>query len=138
MKNVTSPDIVLSKLSTLSEEQVRSILESKNDKGKSLKESFDQQKPSSPEESLSLLCQHLNIPFEENINVNNIPQHLVQDIPIHYAKKYLVLPYKETENEIFVLTSNPLDFETTSDLKLKFQKKITPIVSTTQKNSSCY
>ena len=136
MKNTTSPDIVLSKLSTLSEEQVRSILESKNDKGRSLKESFDQQKPSSPEESLSLLCQHLNIPFEQNINVNNIPQHLVQDIPIHYAKKYLVLPYKETENEICVLTSNPLDFGTMSDLKLKFQKKITPIVSTTQKIQS--
>ena len=136
MKTSVTPDVVLSKLSTLSEEQIRSILESKNSKGHSLKESFDQQSPSSPEESLSLLCQHLNVPFEQNINVNDIPRHWVQDIPIHYAKKYLILPYKETEHEIFVLTSNPLNFGVLSDLKLKFQKKITPIVSTIQKIQS--
>ncbi len=133
MKSSTSLDVVISKLSTLSQEQIQSILESKNSKGQSLKENFSHRTPSSPEESLSLLCQHLDVPFEHNINVNNIPQHLVQDIPIHYAKKYLILPYKENENEIFVLTSNPLNFDILSDLKLKFQKKITPIVSTTQK-----
>ena len=136
MKTSTSPDVVISKLSTLSPEQVRSILESKNSKGQSLKESLSQNERITPEESLSLLCQHIDVPFESHINVNNIPQHLIQDIPIHYAKKYLILPYKETESEILVLTSNPLNFGSLSDLKIKFQKKITPIVSTSQKIQS--
>ena len=136
MKNPTSPDVVISKLSTLSPEQVRSILESKNSKGQSLKDSLSQNESVTPEESLSLLCQHIDVPFESQINVSNIPQHLIQDIPIHYAKKYLILPYKETESEIFVLTSNPLNFGSLSDLKIKFQKKITPIVSTSQKIQS--
>lgn len=136
MKTSVNYESFICKMSSLSSQQYRSILESKNFKGKTFNESLKELAPETPEEALILLCRHLNIPFEPQIKVNSIPEHLVQDIPIHYAKENLILPYKEDESHVFILTSNPLVFDIFSDLQLKFKKKITPIVSTTQKIQS--
>ena len=131
MKTSTQYDSFIYKLSTLSPEQYHSILDSKNPKGKTLRESLTEKAPSAPEEIMSLLCKHLNTPFEKNIQVHNIPEHLIHGIPIQYAKNNMILPYKEDSNNVFILTSNPLSFKVFSDLRLKFKKNIQPIVSTT-------
>jgi len=131
MKTNTQYDSFIYKLSTLSPEQYHSILDSKNTKGKTLRESFNEKAPSAPDEIMSLLCSHLNTPFERNIQVQKIPEHLIHDIPIQYAKNNMILPYKEDNENIFILTGNPLNFKVFSDLRVKFKKKVQPIVSTT-------
>lgn len=131
MKTSTQYDSFIYKLSTLSPEQYHSILDSKNQKGKTLRESLKEKAPSAPDEIMPLLCKHLNTPFEKNIQVHNIPEHLIHGIPIQYAKNNMILPYKEENDNIFILTSNPLNFKVFSDLRLKFKKNIHPIVSTT-------
>ena len=130
----TSPhyDSVIYKLSTLSQDQFHSILDSTNSQGETLRESFKSREFSSPEDAFALLCHHLNIPFEKSIQTSEIPEHLIQNVPIQYAKSNMILPYKEDENNLFILTSNPLNFKIFSDLALKFNKKIQPIVSTSQ------
>ena len=131
MKTTTQYDSFIYKLSTLSPEQYHSILDSKNPKGKTLRESLNEKAPSAPDEVMSLLCKHLNTPFEKNIQVQSIPEHLIHGIPIQYAKNNIILPYKEDNESIFILTSNPLNFTVFSDLRVKFKKNIQPIVSTT-------
>ena len=131
MKPSSQYDAFIYKLSTLSPEQYHSILDSKNPKGKTFRESLKDKAPSAPDEILSLLCKHLNTPFEKNIQVHNIPEHLIHGIPIQYAKTNMILPYKEDSDNIFILTSNPLNFKVFSDLRLKFKKNVHPIVSTT-------
>ncbi|MDE0151203.1 MAG: type II secretion system ATPase GspE [Bdellovibrionales bacterium] len=131
MKTPTQYDSFIYKLSTLSQEQYHSILDSKNPKGKTLRESLSEKSPSAPDEVMSLLCKHLNTPFEKNIQVHNIPEHLIHGIPIQYAKNNMILPYKEDNENVFILTSNPLNFKVFSDLRVKFKKNVHPIVSTT-------
>lgn len=131
MKASTQYDSFIYKLSTLSPEQYHSILDSKNPKGKTLRESLNEKAPSAPDEIMSLLCKHLNTPFEKTIQVHKIPEHLIHGIPIQYAKNNIILPYKEDNDNVFILTSNPLHFKVFADLRLKFKKNIQPIVSTT-------
>jgi len=116
MKTNTQYDSFIYKLSTLSPEQYHSILDSKNTKGKTLRESFNEKAPSAPDEIMSLLCSHLNTPFERNIQVQKIPEHLIHDIPIQYAKNNMILPYKEDNENIFIPNQLSLD------LLILFQK----------------
>ena len=129
----TSPhyESIFKKLSTLSEQQFHSILESKNQKGEKLSAVLENKKFKNPEDIIAYVCRHLGLPFEKQINVNIIPEHLIHDFPINYAKTHVILPYKEDEKNIFILTSNPINFKIFSDLQIKFKKTVQPIVSTT-------
>ena len=123
---------VICKLSSLSKEQYDSILHSQNPAGKTFEEALNKKQPDSPEDALSLLCHHLDIPFEKEINIHDIPESLIQDIPINYAKTHMVLPYKEDDSCVYILTSNPLNFKSFSDLQIQFKKKIQPVMSSAQ------
>ena len=132
MKQQINYESIICRLSSLSQKQYQSILESKNSKGQTFNQSLQEKKPSAPEEAIVLLCRHLNIPYEPHISINQIPEHLIQEIPINYAKTHLILPYKEDESHVSILTSSPFAFKVFSDLQLKFKKNIIPIMSTTQ------
>ena len=132
MKQQINYESIICRLSSLSQKQYQSILESKNLKGQTFNQSLQEKQPSAPEEAIALLCHHLNIPYEPHISIDQIPEHLIQEIPINYAKTHLILPYKEDESHVSVLTSSPFAFKIFSDLQLKFKKNIIPIMSTTQ------
>ena len=129
--NIENYESLILKSSSLSVNQLQSILQSKNRKGISLQQAVEKRKKdfSSEEEALSFLCQHLQIPFMKEVPVQNITNNLIQHFPISYAKTNMVLPFKEEEHSIHILSSNPLNFQIFSDLKLKFKKEIHPIVS---------
>ncbi len=119
------------KSSTLTVPQVESILLSKNNSGRAFSKEVEREKNlSSAEKALSFLCQHLNIPFMDEVSVQDISSSLVQSFPISYAKTHMVLPLKEDQNTIYVLSANPLNFGVFSDLKLKFKKKVQPVICT--------
>ena len=132
MKQQLNYESIICRLSSLSQKQYQSILESKNLKGQTFNQSLQEKQPSAPEETIALLCHHLNIPYEPHIAINQIPEHLIQEIPINYAKTHLILPYKEDESHVSILTSSPFAFKVFSDLQLKFKKNIIPIMSTSQ------
>ena len=118
------------KSTTLTKGQLNSILGSPTLPGTSFKQALEKQGSfHTCEEALSFLCKHLNVPFMEEIPVQDIPDELIQHFPISYAKSNMVLPLKEEKNKIYVLTSNPLNFDIFSDLRLKFQKEIQLVMS---------
>ena len=129
--DITSYESLILKSSTLNANQLQSILHSKNKKGVSLQQIIEKRKKdfSSAEEALSFLCQHLQVPFMEEVPVQNITNDLIQHFPISYAKTNMVLPFKEEKHSIHILSANPLNFQVFSDLKLKFKKEIRPIIS---------
>ncbi len=118
---------------TLTPGQLKSILFSKNIRGVSLLKAIEKKKIQSAEEALSLLCDHLQVPFITEIPLQNISDDLIQNLPISYAKSHTLLPFKEEKNKLHVLTANPLNFNAFSDLKLQFKKEIQPVISVKEK-----
>ena len=129
--NINNYTALILKSSTLSENQLRSILRSKNGKGLSLQQAIEKKRKdfSSPEEALSFLCQHLQIPFMKEVPVQDITDDLIEQFPISYAKAHTVLPFKAEEHTVHILSANPLNFQVFSDLKLKFKKEVRPVIS---------
>ena len=132
--NHANYEALVLRATTLTANQLKSILHSKNTSGVSLSQAVERKKKlNSSEEAVRLLCEHLQVPFIDNIPVQNISDNLVQHFPISYAKSHTVLPFKEEEHKVHILTANPLNFNVFSDLKIQFKKEIRPIVSVAEK-----
>ena len=120
---------IILKFTTFTSLQARHILHSKDPKGHTLFERLNKSNPEKPEDTLSEICEHLNLPFIPEISANDISSHLITDIPINYAKTHNILPFQEKEGRVQVLTSNPLNLEIFGNLKVKFNKPIDPVMS---------
>ena len=129
--DINSYESLILKSSTLSVNQLQSILHSKNKMGISLLQALEKQKKdfSSGEEALSFLCEHLQVPFIKDVPVQEIEKDLIQQFPISYARTNMVLPFKSDKHAIHILSANPLNFHVFSDLKLKFKKEVRPFIS---------
>lgn len=125
---------VLSKATSLSEDQLRSILNNTSMvRPVSVAEALSAKDYSSAEELVGDLCKELGLEFIRDIPVADISADLVRDLPINYAKQNAVLPYKDEPDALTVLTSNPLNLKALDDMKVLFGKKIRPLVTTSAK-----
>ena len=131
LMDINSYESLILKSSTLSPNQLQSILHSKNKRGISLQQALEKQKKdfSSGEDALSFLCEHLQIPFIKEVPVQEIEEDLIQHFPISYAKTNMVLPFKSDKHAVHILSANPLNLHVFSDLKLKFKKEVRPVIS---------
>ena len=127
---------VLLKSTSLTPEQARHLLQTKDGQGNSLQEALKHNK--SAELTLKEVCKRLGVPFVLDIPFSEIPPNLIAGLPIQYVKAHNVLPYKEKESSIQVLTSNPLKFEVFNSLKVKFNKSIEPVMSFNYKIQEAY
>ena len=118
---------ILLKSTSLTKDQAHCLLETKDQQGKSLQESLKGKKTA--ESTLLEVCKRLGISFLAEIPFSEIPTELISGLPIQYVKSHNILPYKEKENSIQVLTSNPLKIEVFNNLKVKFKKTIEPVMS---------
>ena len=127
--SVTKQNIeqLLLKSTSLNSIQAENLLNTKHFSGKSLKETLENTK--SIQSVLTEICKFLNISFLPEIPFSEISVDLISNLPIQYAKTHNVLPFRETDQRIQVLTSNPLNFEVFNSLKVKFKKNIEPVMS---------
>ncbi len=130
MADLPSIDTILLKQTSLNKEQIKQLLDSTDANGTRLLDVLDSKSYETSDELIKGLCHYLNIEFTDTLNINDVPIKLINDIPISYAKNFEILPYRESETEVFVVTSNPINFETLDNLRALFQKKVTPIVCT--------
>lgn len=125
---------VLAKATSLSEDQLRSVLSNSSMvRPVTVAEALANKAYSSADELVSDLCKELGLEFIRDIPVADISADLIRDLPINYAKQHAVLPYKEEQDTLTVLTSNPLNLKALDDMKVLFGKKIRPLVTTTVK-----
>ena len=132
MKPEKNYESIVRNIFSLSHKQYQSIFNSTNTRGQTFATSLEKNSPQTPEEIMELLCKHLGIPFELNIKIHEVPESLIRQIPINYAKTNNILPYREDDKNVYILTSNPLNFKIFSDLQIQFKKKIQAYMSTTQ------
>lgn len=123
-------ETLIKKGTSVSEEQLQTLMRAHDGKGQSLGDVFAKYNFNTPEEALAELCKFLSVDFIKDIPINDIPVDIVRGIPINYAKSQEVLPFKEEAERVVVLTTNPLNHKALEDLRVKFGKKVHPLATT--------
>ena len=126
-------ETLIKKGTSVSEEQLQTLLRSHDKKGRTYAEIFSKLNFGTPEEAMAELCKHLGVEYIKEIPINDIPVDLVRGIPINYAKTQEVLPFKEEADRVLVLTTNPINHKALEDLRVKFDKKIHPLATTSSR-----
>lgn len=131
---MASADIqtILSKATSLSTDQIKSVLENPSVvRPTTVGEVLAQKEFTNVDDVVADLCHELGLDFIKDIPVADISADLVKDIPINYAKQHNILPYKEEQDSLTALTSNPVNIKALDDLKVLFGKKVKPLITTT-------
>lgn len=126
-------ETLLMKGTSLSTDEIKSLLRTHDQNGVSLEDSIGRGQYNNPEEAVAELCRHLHLDFIKDIPVNDISAEMVRDIPINYAKNHEVLPFKNESDRVVVLTTNPLNRKAIDDLRVRFNKRIQPLITTSSR-----
>ncbi len=122
-------DSVLIKNTSLSEDQVNLLLEQTSASGTPMRDLLTRKDGMTPDEILGDLAAQLGLTYMKDIPVNEINADLVRDIAIGFAKKHEALPLKEDGYSVQVLVTNPLNTRILDDLRVIFNKRIVPIMT---------
>ncbi len=123
-------DTILLKNTSLSEEQLGSVLRLTLDGGRSLREVLIDKEGGPVDELVSEMCARIGLNFLKDIPVSEISVDMISNIPINYAKKHEVLPLKDEPSQVTVLTTNPLNTRVLDDLRVIFNKRVVPVMTT--------
>lgn len=126
-------ETLIRKGTSVSEEQLQTLMRSPDKRGMPLAETFSKLQFNTPEEALAELCKQLGVDFMKDIPVNDIPVDLVRGISINYAKSQEVLPFKEEQDKVTVLTTNPINHKALEDLRARFNKRVHPLATTSSR-----
>jgi general secretion pathway protein E len=126
-------ETLIKKGTSVTEEQLQTLLKTHDKKGRSFSEIFAKMNFSTPEEALAELCKQLGVDFIKEIPINDIPVDIVRGIPINYAKTQEILPYKEETERVLILITNPLNHKALEDLRVKFGKRVHPLATTSSR-----
>lgn len=125
---------LLSRSTSLSQDQIRSVLlNSSVLRPSSIGEALATREYSSAEELVSALCKEMGVDFIKDIPIGELSTDLIRDIPINYAKTHNVLPFRDENDAVLALTSNPVNLKALDDLQVLFGKRVKPMMTTTQK-----
>lgn len=125
---------LLTKSTSLTQDQIRSILShSSVVRATTVGEALMQKEYATAEDLVAELCRELGIDFIKDIPIGDIVVDLVRYIPINYAKQQAILPFKEDQDSLTVLTSNPVNLKAMDDLRTLFGKKVKALVTTNPK-----
>ncbi len=122
-------ETLLLKNTSLSEEQVGPLLSMVTEGGGTLRDALSKRETNNADEILAELCACMGIGYIRDIPYNDIPVDLILNIPINFAKKHEVLPYKDEGNQVLVLITNPLNVKILDDLRVLFKKRTIPMIT---------
>jgi general secretion pathway protein E len=123
-------DTVLLKNTSLTEEQLASLLSLATEGGQTLRDLLSHKENATAEDLISELCARMGLQYLKDVHAADIPADIVRNIPINFAKKHEVLPYREDQTTVWVLTTNPLNTRILDDLRVLFKKRTIPIMTT--------
>ncbi len=125
---------LLSKSTALKDEEIRILLANSAVNGAgTIGELLASKDYSTADELVAELCKEMGLEFMKDIPVNDIPVDLVRNLPINFAKQHSVLPFREENDNVTVLTANPINFKILDDFRVMFGKRIRPLVASSPK-----
>jgi len=81
------------------------------------------------EQVVRVLSLQLDIPHIERIDIDQIPDEIVQRIPISFAKQHTVLPLSRVGDTVMVAIDDPLDTDALDDVGLLLQARVSPVLT---------
>ena len=120
---------LLVRFTDLQQDQLEEALQIQEVTGMLLGEILLQKDYIKPQDITKVICYQLEIPYLDEINVDEIDPDLTQEIPINYAKQKEVLPLLQTDDEFTIVLSDPFKSDIVGDLTEIFQKHISVCVA---------
>ncbi len=120
---------ILLETTSLSEEQLEKALVVHREKGIKLGDALVQLKYLRMEDILKGLSIQLGFPYENKINVDEVPSDLISSLPINYAKKNEILPLRREGNAVILAISDPTNFYVLDDLRTLFGTEVKPVIA---------
>ena len=120
---------LLLKHTSLTEAQLSDALEIQHATGMLLGEILLKKNYIQPHDIIKVMCHQINIPYINEIKIEEIETGIIRDIPITYAKLHGVLPILETDYSVTVAVTDPFKFDAINDLQEIYQKDIKVVVS---------
>ncbi len=121
---------IIQKSTSLNDEQLKILLDSDFGGSKTVRASLEEITDPTTDRVMEKLSQRIGIQFAKDIIINDISMDMIRGISINYAKNFEILPYKEDDRQVLVLTTNPLNITVLDDLRLLFKKKVIPVLTT--------
>ncbi|RYZ69779.1 MAG: type II secretion system protein GspE, partial [Proteobacteria bacterium] len=125
----TGIDNVLLKNTSMSEEQLGSVMTLAVEGG-TMRDALLAKEGSSADELVQELCARMGLQYIKDIPVSDIPVDLILNVPITFAKKHEILPFRDEGNRVVVLTTNPLNTRILDDLRVLYKKRTVPMMTT--------
>lgn len=81
------------------------------------------------EQLAKALAIQMEMPFLEKIDIDQIPDDLVQKVPISFAKQHTVLPLLRLGDSVMAVIEDPIDTDALDDLSLLLGVRLSPVVA---------
>ncbi len=75
------------------------------------------------------LSLQLEMPFVEKIDIDQVPDELVQAVPISFAKQHGLLPLARVGDTVLTALEDPLDTTGLDDLSLLLNSRLSPVLA---------
>lgn len=121
---------IIRKLKNIPETEIEKAAQSAAEKGEKIGEALVRLKLITRKELAQALAVQFELPFQREINPNDIPDGLIEALPIQFVKNFSLLPIEENEKGIKVAISNPLELSPLNDLSMFYGgKAILPVLA---------
>ncbi|MBI2343228.1 MAG: type II secretion system ATPase GspE [Deltaproteobacteria bacterium] len=114
---------------TLTQEQLEQALVVHREKGIKLGDALVQLKFLRTEDILKALSIQLGFPYASTVDVDEVPNDLIADLPINYAKRNELLPLRRDGDAVVVAIADPTNFSALDDLRLLYGQRIRPVIA---------
>ncbi|MBA5865501.1 MAG: type II secretion system protein GspE [Nitrospira sp. CR1.3] len=86
---------------------------------------------------LQALAQQFGMPWLPHLDATQIDHEWIKKVPIHFARRYRVLPIKADEGAIMVATTDPMETAALDDLRLLLGMPVKPVLTSSLTLMGC-
>jgi len=113
----------------LSEVKLLEAINIQGTKGGRLGEILVRLRAVTEDQLLQALAIQFEIPWLPNLDVSQVDHEWVKRVPIHFARRYHVLPIKTEDGSVLVATTDPMETAAMDDLRLLLGLPIKPVLT---------
>jgi general secretion pathway protein E len=121
----------------LSEAKLLEALNVQQTKGGRLGEALLKIKAIEEDLLLQALAMQFELPWLPHLDVSQVDHEWIKKVPIHFARRYRVLPLKVDDGMITVATTDPLETAALDDLRLLLGMPVKPVLTSAMSLMAC-
>ena len=126
---------ILAKHELLSEERIEELWAAANEKGLSPMDVVLNHRAIDEEKLVRAFAAELDLPFAEKIDIETIPEALVELVPINFARQHQILPVARGNGatpSALVAIANPFNAHALDDIRLLLGMRVEPVAATSE------